>query len=99
VIVEIVRQRFHPALRAPVMTAGVAHRGDEPGADVLDLRAGLQEREEDFLDEVLRVAVGDAELAAGDVQQKVSVLDVQSFDFFGRQRWRRGRNCSGLTSR
>ena len=105
VIVEVVRQRLRPSLRAPVVAAGVAHRGDEPGPDVLDLRPGLQEREEDFLDQILRVGVGDAELAAGDVEQKIAMLDVERLDVVGGRRTAapacgvRRRRRSGLARR
>jgi hypothetical protein len=51
-----------------------------PGPDVLDLGARLQEGEEDFLDEVLRVGVRNAELPAGHVEEEVAMLDVESLD-------------------
>jgi len=98
-IVKIIRQRFGAALRAPVMTTGIAHRGDEPRAHVIDLRAVLQEREEDFLDEIFGVGIRNAELATRDVEQQRAMLDVEALDFVRgcRRRRRRGhRSRRGL---
>ena len=67
---EIIGQRFGPALHPPVVPARIAHRRDEPRTHVFDSRARLQIRNEHFLDEILGVAVGNAELAAGDEQQQ-----------------------------
>src|SRR5688572_19478612 len=74
------------------MPAGVAHRGDEPRADVVDLRSGLQEGEEHFLDEILGIAVRNAELATRNVEQEISMLVVQSLDIIGGRRQRCGRS-------
>src|ERR1051326_1730921 len=71
-----------------MMPAGVAHGGHEPCAYVVDARASLQEREEDFLDQILRINDVDAELAARHEQQQCAMLDVERLDLIARElRW------------